>query len=163
MDYADLLYQAAKAGDIAKVDKIVTNHGVNVRNDGPSKQTNFLELPTTQYEPKARQPTTQHVDGGSGMAAIQIAAKNGDLDAIKLLLEKGADVRLHSKDRQFKKGTAFYIAAEEGHWEIVQFLLDQANWAYWSPGEIKEFLLQYSSKMMNDKKLQKKVSTLSEI
>ena len=125
MDYADLLYEAAKAEDIAKVEEIVTNHGVNVRNSG------------------------------NGLAAIQIAATNGDLDAIKLLLEKGADVRF-----KFKKDTALYIAAEEGHWEIVQFLLDQAKW---SPGEIKEALLQYSSKMMNDKKLQKKVSTLSEI
>ena len=173
MDYADLLYQAAKAGDIAKVDEIVTNHGVNVRNYGQSKvvtpqiSSNLLERPSTQYEPifieNEKCPTTQHVDGGSGMAAIQIAATNGDLDAIKLLLEKGADVRLHSKN-QFKKDTALYIAAEQGHWKIVQFLLDQANEAYLRvPGEIYEFLLQYSSKITINKKLQEKVSTLSKI
>ena len=133
MDYADLLYQAAKAEDIAKVEEIITNHGVNVRN------------------------------GENGLAAIQIAATNGDLDAIKLLLEKGADVRLHSKN-QFKKDTALYIAAEEGHWEIVQFLLDQTHEAYLRvPVEIYEFLLQYSSKMTINKKLQEKVSTLSKI
>ena len=119
------------------------------------EKMDLLELPTTA--------TTQHVDGGSGMTAIQIAATNGDLDAIKLLLEKGADVRLHSKN-QFKKDTALYIAAEEGHWEIVQFLLDQANEAYLRvPGEIYEFLLQYSSKITINKKLQEKVSTLSKI
>ena len=133
MDYADLLYQAAKAGDIPKVKEIITNRGVNVRNDG------------------------------NGLAAIQIAAKNGDLDVVKLLLREGADVRLHSKN-QFKKDTALYIAAEEGHWEIVQFLLDQTNEAYLRvPVEIYEFLLQYSSKMTINKKLQEKVSTLSKI
>ena len=133
VDYAVLLYQAANAGDIAKVEEIVTNQGVNVRN------------------------------GENGLAAIQIAATNGDLDAIKLLLEKGADVRLHSKN-QFKKDTALYIAAEEGHWEIVQFLLDQTNEACLRvPVEIYEFLQQYSSKMTINKKLQEKVSTLSKI
>ena len=139
----------------------MTNHGVNVRNDGQSKLVipQILKPPTTQTEPKAKQPTTQHVDGGNGMAAIQIAATNGDLDAIKLLLEKGADVGLNPK-YQSKEDTSLHIAAEEGHWEIVQFLLDQAKW---SPGETKEALLQYSSKMMINKKLQEKVSTLSKI
>ena len=48
MDYADLLYQAAKAGDIAKVDEIVTNHGVNVRNDGQSNMIGMVGGAHTQ-------------------------------------------------------------------------------------------------------------------
>ena len=129
------------------------------------EKMDLLEVPTTQYEPQAQYGglglfrTMLDTLGGSDMTAILIAAKNGDLDAIKLLLEKGADVGLNPK-YQSKEDTSLHIAAEEGHWEIVQFLLDQAKW---SPGEIKEALLQYSSKMMINKKLQEKVSTLSKI
>ena len=131
MDYADLLYQAAKAEDIAKVEKIKKNRGVNVRN------------------------------GGNGLAAIQIAAKNGDLDVVKFLLGKGADVRLNYY--QSKEDTALYIAAEESHWEIVQLLLAHGSVNFFNPGEIEEFLLHYSTKMINNKELHAKVCAMYNI
>ena len=122
MDYADLLFEAAKAGDIAKVEEIISNQGVNVRNVG------------------------------NDLAAIQIAAKSGDLDAVKLLLRKGADVGS-------KKDATLYIAAEEGHWKIVQCLLSSGTVVFFNPGEIDELLQHYSTKMMNNKILQGNVST----
>ena len=127
MDYADLLYQAAKAEDIAKVEEIVTTHGVNVRN------------------------------GGNGLAAIQIAARNGDLDAVKLLLMQEADIRLSFSKP--KEDTDLDIIAEEGHWKIIQWLLAYSSEDFFNSGEIQEFLQYYSRKMFNNKKLQEEVST----
>ena len=126
MDLADLLYQAAKSGDTAKVEEIVTNHGVNVRNPG------------------------------NDLAVLQIAAQNGDLAAVKLFLREGADVKLNFY--KSKKDTALYIAAEEGHWKIVQWLLSYGSVVFFNPGEIEEFLHHYSTKMMNNKILQENVS-----
>ena len=127
MDYADLLYEAAKAEDIAKVEEIVTNHGVNVRNSG------------------------------NGLAAFQIAATNGDLDVVKLLVREGADVKLNFY--KTNKDTNLYIAAEEGHWKIVQWLLYSGSVLFFNRGEIEECLQRYSTKMMNNKRLQGNVST----
>ena len=110
--------------DYAKVEEVVTNQGVNVRDDG------------------------------NGLAAIETAAKNGDINAVKLLLMEGEDVRS-------KKDRTLYIAAEEGHWKLVQWLLDYEAYGrvvFFNPVKSEEFLLNYFAKMMNNKTLQEKVS-----
>ena len=57
-----------------------------------------------------------------------------------------------------KKDATLYIAAEEGHWKIVQCLLSYGTVVFFDPGKIKELLQHYSSKMMNNKILQGNVS-----
>ena len=100
-----------------------------------------------------------NVKASNGWAAIQIAANNGNLKAVKFLLEKGADVRLNYF--QSKKQTALYIAAEKSYWDIVQLLLDYGSTIFFnSSKEFEKFLLYYSRKMIIDKRLLKKVCRL---
>ena len=49
------------------------------------------------------------------------AARKGDINRIKKLLDKGADVNAKDKDGE----TALMAAALRGHTEIVQFLLNK--------------------------------------
>ncbi|KAF5989890.1 hypothetical protein FBULB1_515 [Fusarium bulbicola] len=58
--------------------------------------------------------------GGLFGTAIQAAAYTGKTDGVKLLLEKGADVNLHSG----KYGSALNAAAVRGYWDIVEILLE---------------------------------------
>lgn len=52
---------------------------------------------------------------------IIVAARKGNLDAVKVLVEHGADV-----DAQQSWGhTALMLASKEGHADVVRFLLDQ--------------------------------------
>ncbi len=52
---------------------------------------------------------------------IWAAARAGDLPRVKALIESGVDVDAATRYR----ATALYFAAEEGHLELVEFLLDQ--------------------------------------
>ena len=56
----------------------------------------------------------------NGMA-LRIAANNGRIDLVKLLLNKGADVTVRTADG----GTALMDAVREGHIEIVNLLFDK--------------------------------------
>ena len=49
------------------------------------------------------------------------AAENGDLDAVKVALEEGADINVQNK---FLKESALHIAASRGFLSIVQLLLE---------------------------------------
>jgi ankyrin repeat protein len=66
------------------------------------------------------------VNGGAGAAdgttALMSATRAGEVEAVRLLLEQGAQV--HAKDAQGR--TALDIAQEEG-WEEVGALLRQAE------------------------------------
>ena len=58
-----------------------------------------------------------------------------------------------------KEDTPLYIAAEEGHWKIVSWLLAYGRIVSLDHEEVEEFLQHYSTKMINDNKLEEKVST----
>lgn len=60
-----------------------------------------------------------------------MAAEEGKLDMVRLLLDKGADINEigieHPTDPRFKEdmGSALHRAVEGEHEEVVEFLLDQ--------------------------------------
>jgi ankyrin repeat protein len=72
------------------------------------------------------------------LSALHIAAKNGETETVKCLLEHGADVNLQSKCNIFQtfmslkystladysQQTALHIAVETGNEEIVKCLLE---------------------------------------
>ena len=49
--------------------------------------------------------------------AIMVASKNGHIDVVKLLIEKGADISMVSKDN-----TALLLASRYGQIELVKIL-----------------------------------------
>ncbi|KAI3323848.1 ankyrin [Xylariaceae sp. AK1471] len=58
---------------------------------------------------------------------LHIAAWNGNIDSVKLLLERGAQVDSCTKDRGC---TPLHLAAQRGHQEIVKLLLDRGAELY---------------------------------
>jgi ankyrin repeat protein len=57
-----------------------------------------------------------------GRTALHLAAMNGHLEIVKLLLEHGADV--NAKTKEGYGYTALHSAASNGHLEIVKLLLE---------------------------------------
>jgi len=64
--------------------------------------------------------------GYLNQTALIIAARNGDIRIVRLLVENGADVNnAWYKDR--KTGTPLKFAAEHGHFDIVQYLMEKGS------------------------------------
>jgi ankyrin repeat protein len=55
-----------------------------------------------------------------GDTALHHAARNGDLEIVKILVSRGANVNVFSDDRQFP----LYCAAGHGHLETTKFLVE---------------------------------------
>ena len=62
------------------------------------------------------------LEGTAFADPIHDAAKNGNLALVQAGLEKGVDVNL--KDAKSMQETPLHFAAEHGHTELCQFLLD---------------------------------------
>lgn len=62
----------------------------------------------------------------AGETPLMLAAKNGHVDAVKLLLNRGAKINARNPDTpDSKKGmTALMLAAQQGHDEVVRVLLE---------------------------------------
>ena len=88
-DRAKEIYEAAAKGDTAEVDALVKEHGINVE--------------SAYY----------------GNIALHVAAINNNLEVIKLLLKKEADVTVTDIMEQ----TPLHKAAREGNLEITKWLL----------------------------------------
>ncbi|OEJ15271.1 hypothetical protein BFL38_13275 [Brachyspira hampsonii] len=55
------------------------------------------------------------------MIELLEASKNNDLETLKSLIEKGADVNAKDNDNW----TALMLASDNGHLEVVKYLLDK--------------------------------------
>lgn len=64
-------------------------------------------------------PGSINAVGGRGMTALIVAAKKGDLEMVRFLFDKGAD--LHACSHH---GTALSLAADNNWFDIVKFLID---------------------------------------
>jgi ankyrin repeat protein len=84
-------------------------------------------------------------------SALDWAVRNGELEVVKLLVEKGADI--HSRDEN-----ALRWAAGEGQLEVVEFLLDKGCsidlTKYRVGDDVKDFFKAYELKRMLHNKLQ---------
>jgi ankyrin repeat protein len=58
-------------------------------------------------------------------SALIVAAECGNTDAVRLLLDNGADIEAKSNSRFKKDVTALMIAAHEGHSNILHLLIDR--------------------------------------
>ncbi len=58
------------------------------------------------------------------MVAIHCAAARGDIGEVRKLIQDGADINRHGDD-QYRDKTALVFAAENGHADIVELLLNQ--------------------------------------
>lgn len=60
----------------------------------------------------------------NGYDAFHIAAKQGDLDVLKILMEKSHELSMTSDSANT---TALHTAAAQGHFEVVKFLLEECG------------------------------------
>lgn len=58
---------------------------------------------------------------GLGFSAVHVAADSGQVECLKILHARGAD--LNERAGSFQELTPLYIAAREGHLEVAEFLL----------------------------------------
>ena len=82
----------------------------------------LLRIDPTVSPDYAEQSTGSELDAGQklegGWTALMLAALEGQTEAVRLLLEAGADVHAKSNDGT----TALITAVSEGHPEIVELL-----------------------------------------
>ena len=77
--------------------------------------------PSLASKPKQRQsPGKKLPKQAQGVTAMQIAAAQGEIEALKVLIEEGADVNA----RNVQKLTALHMAVAENRMKAVEILLD---------------------------------------
>ena len=82
-----------------------------------------IGLPPPPPKPAASERTvTIDVKDEEGRTALLLAAKNGRVDTVRLLLSRGADSTIRDIDGR----TAFVLALDEEHNEVIESLLANA-------------------------------------
>jgi ankyrin repeat protein len=64
-----------------------------------------------------------HIFGNNGYTPLMIAAKNGHIDIVDLMINTGVDVNTQASDGK----TALFLAAQNGHSNVVRRLLMVKN------------------------------------
>ena len=90
-----------------------------------------------------RRPRLATTADGRGDMPIHHAARNGETEIVRLLIDAGADVN----GRNTRNQTVLYCAGGHGHFETVEFLLDKGadrNAALGDDGKnLEQWLAQY--------------------
>lgn len=58
----------------------------------------------------------------NGYSVLHVAAEKGDLDIVKDLVQRGADIELEVEGK-----SPLYLAFEHSKWEVVSFLKEKTN------------------------------------
>jgi ankyrin repeat protein len=66
-----------------------------------------------------------NVKGYFGQTALHEAARQGNVEIVKLLIDRGADINIITVDRN--RGTALHDAALKGNMEIVKMLIEKGS------------------------------------
>jgi len=148
------LHDAAKAGETDRVKQLL-DQGANIAEpDSAGEPPLLIAALNGKTEVVALlidRGADIEIRNKGGLTALHAAAYGGNLDTVKLLVEKGASV---NDQKNFYHMSPLHASAEEGHAEIVAFLLDhkaeieaterngytpltQAGWRqYWDAADI---------------------------
>ena len=110
--------------DKLSVSDSVTNVYQSAR-DGSSNLTDLLKQLKTEQRKTALETKTK--DGSHFVTPLIIAAHNGHLNSVKILLEYGADIEargtLNIEDEVIEGCTPLWAAADTGHLDVVKLLI----------------------------------------
>lgn len=106
LDFQKSACHAAMVGDVERLESILDRHPEQLFQDGRGLSDGSCEV---------------HPASSSGYSPLIYASRAGQVEAVKLLLRRGADV-----DRQTTemRSTALHRAAVVGHAEVVRLLLE---------------------------------------
>ena len=95
--------------------------------DGSSDLTDLLKRLKTKQRKTALETKTK--DGSHFVTPFIIAAHNGHLNSVKILLQYGADIEtrgtLKTADEVIEGCTPLWAAADTGHFDVVKLLIEQ--------------------------------------
>jgi hypothetical protein len=118
----EILKYAARYGNIELI-KFLLDQGSNINR---INKFNLTPLSTSIYHD--RLDTAKYlldrganIDAGGGVAIYE-AAKSGNLNAVKFLIEKGANPNLEHINKDNETMTPIEIARKKGHYDIVKYL-----------------------------------------
>ncbi len=146
-----LLMTAAYAGDLDTVD-VLLKHGADANAKEPVRQQTALMWALGEKHPGVAQKLVEHgadinATTTLGFTPLLFAAREGDLESTKLLLDNGADPNTRvgvERDtdktdlmglQDSTKLSALHIAVQRGHGEVAALLLERgADPNYADPG-----------------------------
>ena len=131
------LTQAAKEGDIAALQKLL-DQGANINENAIvggsmngsllSQAAYYCRIEAVKYlihkgaDINNATGWTDYGYSGAGWRPLHMASQSGCTEAIKLLLDAGADIDVRANDTY---GAALAIAAYKGHTKSVKYLLER--------------------------------------
>jgi ankyrin repeat protein len=116
-----------RRADVALVSQLLNLTKVTVPDDNPVPVPARRAAPgaaSSKPDPlaKAKEGRRARATAMGGLAALHFAARNGQLDAARALIEGGADInQVNTSDGS----TALITAASNGHYELAKYLLDK--------------------------------------
>ena len=119
-DPAEELYEAARDGDNAKVDALISEHGINVQDGDGDTALHKAAINTNIAATKLllMRDADVTVTDNWKHTQLYIAAYNGHLEITKWLLAFGSDPQAKNKDNE----TAKDRAKKQGHHEVASLL-----------------------------------------
>ncbi|PRQ33863.1 putative ankyrin repeat-containing protein [Rosa chinensis] len=129
------LHSAARSGNMAVVKDILENTGEEELKELLAKQNSSAETPlyvASEYGYvdlvremiKYYDLATAGVKARNGFDALHIAAKQGDMDVLKILMDAHPELTMTV---DLSNTTALHTAANQGHIEVVNFLLEAGS------------------------------------
>ena len=117
----------SKADD---TEKMLAAHGEAVALGSPPQERSSSSPPLTPHDtppdtPRASSPGRRPPQTPPGTPRdLRAAAKRGDLDKVKLLIDGGVDVNAEDIAQPLSSRTALHTAAGQGHVDVVMTLID---------------------------------------